>query len=40
MKCEIKDAVFRNDFGTGEVVEVELKFTDGVAGAVGELDPV
>ncbi len=36
----IKDAVFRTYFGTGELVEVKLKFADGVAGAVGEFDSV
>ena len=40
MKCQIKDAVFRNYLGCGEVVEVEQKFAFGVAGAVGEFDAV
>ena len=40
MKGKIKDAVFGSDFGTGEIVEVKLKFADGVAGAVGESDSV
>jgi hypothetical protein len=40
MKCEVKDAVFRSDLGTVELVEVELKFADGVAGTVGEFDAV
>jgi hypothetical protein len=40
VKCEIKDAVFGNDFGTCELVEVEQKLADGVAGTVGEFDAV
>lgn len=41
MEGKDQNFVFRSNFyGTGELVEVELKLADGVAGAVGEFDSV
>jgi hypothetical protein len=40
MEGKDQNAVFGKDLGGFEVIEVELKLADGVAGAVGKSDSV